>query len=483
MGLYKTSRYNFHFPTNAGALVYNSLTGNSQLFTGEESEALAEAISTYPADVESDDIPENLLLSFKQYGFLVKHECSELEIVRKRFNFARKHAAVALTVTLTQDCNLGCYYCYQDREGEYLRNNDVAPLIERAKELLSNSSNKKLHVDWYGGEPMLNVEVLEEASIKLQELCGNLGVSYEASMLSNGTMWPKNKLSFVQRHKLVRLQVSFDGSEKKHNKTRRKRKEFAESTDNQFKEAVGVVDDLKSHIWVDVRLNISPLNFDDATEFARFGKSRGWFDEPSKAKLQLAKITSYTDRIDFLRENSIDYDVFESTRDKIRLIVDDSYLDTTSSLKEYPKPRKSVCSAIADNSIVVGAEGNLYNCGLQIGDTKRAVGRLHNSYLSERRVFWLDSGKTSKGTDSYVEQGEDKEFWNNFNPADMPKCRDCSFLPLCWGACPKLHLENDQMHLDQQSEYWRRMLPLRLSAATGYEISPEFRLTDREQFR
>lgn len=478
MPSYSTSRYNFKFPTDTASLIYNSLSGASQLLRGEGSESLAQALCTFPATTDDSSMPPEMITTFLKNGFIIPQDYDELSVVRERFSYARSNAAVAMTVTLTQDCNLGCYYCYQDRQGSKLGELHLDDLVEHAKKLLKKSGKGKLHVDWYGGEPMLNLKFLELASNSLQTLCEDMGVTYEASMLSNGTMWPCDRREFVKKHKLVRVQISFDGIEKTHNKIRRKRNKFEHTCDNQFLEAVDVVNDLHEVIWVDVRFNISKVNFREAISFAEESIARGWFQDVSKAKLQLAKITAYTDKIDFIRKNDIGYSDFESLRDEIRAIVEDKYLDISSAVEDYPKPRKSVCSAIADNSVVVGAEGMLYNCGLQIGEVEKSIGKLKSSsHAGNQKVYWMNNSRNDSS------HRENVEFWNNFNPADMTKCKVCSFLPLCWGACPKLHLDKDQKYLDQQSEYWRKMLPKRLSASTGVRIPSTFELTHDDQFK
>jgi uncharacterized protein len=46
---------------------------------------------------------------------------------------------------------------------------------------------------------------------------------------------------------------------------------------------------------------------------------------------------------------------------------------STTAASTYPLPRTSVCTALAKDSIVVGADGNHYRCGLQVGEKNRPV--------------------------------------------------------------------------------------------------------------
>ena len=74
-----------------------------------------------------------------------------------------------LTITTTVDCNLGCYYCYEDRSTDALsrEEGDVDAIVAMARRMLVGSGKRRLHVDWYGGEPLLrsSAEVRSECTI------------------------------------------------------------------------------------------------------------------------------------------------------------------------------------------------------------------------------------------------------------------------------------------------------------------------------
>ena len=82
-----------------------------------------------------------------------------------------------------------------------------------------------------------------------------------------------------------------------------------------------------------------------------------------------------------------------------------------------------------------------------------------------------------------LDGGGDAAFWSEFDPTRAPKCSVCSFLPLCWGGCPKRHLENDVHALDEQSVYWRKNLPQLIAARVGLLAPRDFEFSERDQFR
>jgi uncharacterized protein len=115
--------------------------------------------------------------------------------------------------------------------------------------------------------------------------------------------------------------------------------------------------------------------------------------------------------------------------------------------------------------VVVGADGLSYRCGLQVGETGRAVGSVADS----------EAANPLEETDA--------GWWRAFDPTSLPSCSSCSFLPICWGECPKKHLEGDEHAIREQGRYWRTNLPRLIAKAAGFAnvVSPV--IPESQQFR
>jgi hypothetical protein len=61
---------------------------------------------------KSRSAPRTLSATLRRGGFLVEQTFDELGAIRERYREARGRTPMVLTLTTTQDCNLGCYYCY-----------------------------------------------------------------------------------------------------------------------------------------------------------------------------------------------------------------------------------------------------------------------------------------------------------------------------------------------------------------------------------
>jgi uncharacterized protein len=358
----------------------------------------------------------------------VDPDFDELAVIKERYAEARGNAPVVLVVTTTMDCNLGCYYCYESRSSEQQRVSDVDELVASAAERLDRGRKTTLHIDWYGGEPLLNVEFLERASYALQELCRELQVVYHASIVSNGTRWPVDVGDFVARHRLREVQISFDGLRENHDRRRRYRAGYRRAED---------------------------------------GVDRGWFDGPYRCKLVVAKLSAYSERSAFMRPHELTPERFDQLQATARDLRPPSAQDDQDIVAGFPHPRTSVCGALAPDSAVVGADGLEYRCGLQVGETHRAVGRIRQSLpiVGQPQSF------------------ADREWWEEFDPTTLPTCSRCSFLPVCWGGCPKRHLDGSRADVDAEGRFWRRNLPGMIAAGLRESIPHDHEFSMAEQFR
>lgn len=369
-----------------------------------------------------------------------------------------------------------------------MNSSDLPAVVALAEQRMVAHQRRSLHIDWYGGEPLLNLPVLEAASMALQELCQRRGAVYGASIVSNGTAWPKDIETFIARHRIQQVQISFDGLRTNHNKRRHYRRGRApDDGATSFDLAASVVDRLINHVRVDIRLNIDALNRDDLAAFIQFMSDRGWFDGRVPVVFQPARVSAFSERSAFVRHGQLDGGVFDAIRMEAREHIARCDAAGRIGVEEsevpdgYPYPRNSVCGALADDSFVIGAEGGLYRCGLQVSESHRAVGTLRRDpspveFNGGRKLLPMIAQPA-------VSSGGDQAWWAAFDPTRLPTCAHCSFLPVCWAGCPKVHLEGDAHAIAEQGAYWRRNL-LRLVAQGAKErLAGDGLLSEADQFR
>jgi uncharacterized protein len=464
------SRYNFAARGSGGAVaLFNTFTGSVIRLDGEHTHQLVDLLlkpsTTFTGAEFTDDLRHQLFRG----GFLIATGTNEVEAVRERYWRARGETPVVLTITTTMECNLGCYYCYEERTPDSLGFRDVGAIVDLARQRITESAQRSLHVDWYGGEPLLNLEFIDEASRALQALCKQEKVRYVASIISNGSAWPSDVKGFVARNCIRQVQISFDGLKANHDRRRRFRKGYGRAGVSSFSCAVELVDKLVQCTRVDLRYNIDRGNRGDLLQFICFARERGWFTGPFPAVFQPARLAAYSDSSSFMRNYELSLEEFDALRGDVRReIGSDARIEESEVPAGFPYPKTSVCAALARHSVVIGAEGLTYRCGLQVGEKKRAVGVL--------------TGNASTRT-SRVDSGTDAGWWDAFDPTELPSCSQCSFLPICWGGCPKKHLEGDQHAVQEQGRYWRNNLLRLVAVEASIEDLQDVTIPEALQFR
>jgi uncharacterized protein len=380
-----TSRYTFRLPVRDGFALYNASTGAVLRLAGPDADELSALLSGPPTVVAADSLPQPLAARMRRNGFLVDPDEDQLAVIRERYWAARGNAPVVLLITTTMECNLGCYYCYESRSPDALRVTDTDHIVAIARERLGRQTKRSLHVDWYGGEPLLNVELIEAASTALQTFCATQRVDYHASVVSNGTLWPRDVGEFVKRHKLRQVQITFDGMKANHDKRRHYRPQHRPSTAaSSFDRAVRLVDRLLQHTRVDLRFNADPGNASDFSAFLTLAQQRGWLDAPFRCVVMPARLQAFSERSEFMRRHELTNEQFEALEAEARRRLPPGAQDDQDVVAGFPFPMTSVCGALASDSAVIGADGLEYRCGLQVGERHRAVGASDRTTTARR---------------------------------------------------------------------------------------------------
>ncbi|MEJ2402930.1 MAG: radical SAM protein [Candidatus Thiodiazotropha sp.] len=135
-------------------------------------------------------------------------------------------APTSLCLYLAQDCNLACSYCYNDggrAGGETLRmSSEVA---QTALRRFFTRPGESYALSFYGGEPLLNRQVLEQTLSFGESLARERGFHLSFHMTTNATLIDDRVLPLLAR--FTTLTVSLDGPAEVHNRHRRGRNQEA----------------------------------------------------------------------------------------------------------------------------------------------------------------------------------------------------------------------------------------------------------------
>lgn len=125
-----------------------------------------------------------------------------------------------VTLTLTQNCNLQCTYCYEHYKSQTVMNIDEAKRIIDIE--FDNIDNyDKLEIDLFGGEPFLAFNLVQEIA---DYICSKpISQPCTIFLTTNGTLVHGKIQEWLEDHKCcVVCGLSLDGTREMHNKNRSK---------------------------------------------------------------------------------------------------------------------------------------------------------------------------------------------------------------------------------------------------------------------
>ena len=298
------------------------------------------------------------------------------------------------TILPTSDCNARCFYCF---EADTQKTNMLLKTARNVVDFIKkNSSNHKVKIRWFGGEPLYNADAISA-------ICEGLkasNIEFNSCMVSNGYLF--NELIIKQAKEvwnLQQVQITLDGTESVYNRVKNY---IYKDVFSPYKIVLNNIDNLLNNdISVRIRLNMDSYNADDLNELAKELVSR------------FGKYKNVSVDIRLLYENAGVYRAIRSKETRNMLA------NKLFNLKMFFinnnigfKPRLgdglklSCCMADDDHSVVITPEGNITKCEHHFQD--EIVGNIN---------IGITNFETVKKWKTRIEKGD--------------KCLDCPIYPLC----------------------------------------------------
>jgi len=129
----------------------------------------------------------------------------------------------ALCLHVSHTCNLTCDYCFA-QAGKYHGAEALMP-FEVGRQaldfLLANSGGRRnLEVDFFGGEPLMNWQVVKGLVAYAREKERSLGKNFRFTLTTNGVLVDDEAIDFANRE-MANVVLSLDGRKEIHDKLRR----------------------------------------------------------------------------------------------------------------------------------------------------------------------------------------------------------------------------------------------------------------------
>ncbi|MGN0160490.1 MAG: thioether cross-link-forming SCIFF peptide maturase [Lachnospiraceae bacterium] len=217
---FKNNGYNIVLDVNSGQVhvvddvVYDVIP----LFEEKNVEEIVESLkSTY----EESEIREACgeIEELKDAGVLFTEDIYENYVDAFK---NRQTVVKALCLHIAHDCNLACRYCFAE-EGEYHGRRALMSFEVGKKALdflVKNSGTRKnLEVDFFGGEPLMNFEVVKQLVEYGRSIEEANNKKFRFTLTTNGVLLNDDILEFANKE-MGNIVLSVDGRKEVHDKMR-----------------------------------------------------------------------------------------------------------------------------------------------------------------------------------------------------------------------------------------------------------------------
>lgn len=145
----------------------------------------------------------------------ISHKFKQMPLTSNLYDIKKPNVGIALH--LTDNCNLKCDYCYISKKGS--KSIDPAPCVKYIESIL-NKGIKQLHIQFTGGEPLIEWDSLKEIYLNVNRIAKIKSVICNFSIQTNGTLLNHEKYEWLSEHE-ISIGLSIDGPPPVHDKFRK----------------------------------------------------------------------------------------------------------------------------------------------------------------------------------------------------------------------------------------------------------------------
>lgn len=388
------SRYNYLFKSEKyGYLLYNSLS-NAFLQIPEESIEMIENIKNNP-EVANEYTEIEFL---KKNKILVENDMDELAVLKTSESINRYTSnSLGLTIAPTLGCNFRCSYCFEPNKQGTRMNTDVQKAI--VDYIKKRDFIKNINVTWYGGEPLLCMDIIENMTNELLKL----PINYFADIVTNGYLLSKETFQKLQELKVSSIQITLDGLPATHN-TRRPHATEKDSFERILSNLDAIIP-IKDKTNISIRVNIDNANKDEFPELYNMLQKR--FGDA---------VFVYPAFVENLNGTCKTTDCIQDVDLMSNYLIDLYKKHGIYNPKFFPRLTYFSCMVRDLHSYVVDPLGKMYKCWNDIGIHEKEVVNILEDKIVNQNLL----ARYLKGADKM----------------DSEECNNCKLYPVCSGGCP-----------------------------------------------
>lgn len=336
---------------------------------------------------------------------------------------------VGLTICPTMNCNFDCPYCFETHRPGKMSPEVQDDVVNLARRMMVAGGGKRLHVTWFGGEPLLAPDVIESLSERLIALAEEFHAEYFAGIVTNGYLLSQKNIDMLERGRVRNCQVTIDGLGEKNDVTRRLAgggPTFGRITDN--------LRNGKIPFEVNIRQNIQESNLDEIPKMKEFIEQLA--KESGNKLLYSPAPVSANEATEKRGEHSA-----------ILCGENLSEISLMQEAKRFTARRGYYCGANLLFSVGIDETGRLFKCW-------------ENAAQPEFSFAYARDWDPLKPLETAFDPDKMTQYLNAALPLKDEECSECVWLPICCGGCPHRRLHEYKACIGMRNEPEKYVLAL-----------------------
>ena len=344
---------------------------------------------------------------------------------------------LSLTIIPTDRCNFNCLYCYQSDTVHNMTKetaDSIVKMIER------NNSIKKLHISWFGGEPLCNKSIVYYLMEKINDVCRRKGVVLMGDMTTNASLLDVDTFSKLYSLKVLNYQITIDGCKETHN-VQRPTKNGQDSYQMIMNNLLAIRDNIHGKFFkIGIRTNFTDF-VDEGFQSFKYELINN-FSNDQRFYFFFQWVKNWGgDRVSAISSALLNDDAAISKYG--RWMDEMSHTTVRTGDLSMIRAGSGLCIGCRSNSFLIDTDGSVCKCTTAIYDDdfrdRAIIGRIDND------------GKIIK--DKWKEA-----MWLTAD-ASFEECRNCSQYPICLGMpCPYYKQKHKKVICNKDDTYVRYMV-------------------------
>lgn len=307
---------------------------------------------------------------------------------------------LSLIILPTEKCNFRCVYCYEDfmyGEMSQQTSDSILKMIE-----YNLPKYEQLNISWFGGEPLLGIDIIENISFKAKEICQKLKKPFFAQITTNGYLLDLETFKRLLKMNIMLFQVTIDGNKVNHDRQRHLAN-GGETYDVILNNLLRIKEKITTQtIRLIIRVNVS----DKIT-----------IDEIKRLEMLFHHDKRFVINVQKIFDTNAQHNIAPDERTFRELYDSCAHLSDTRLEAE-----DTICYAAMKNTLMIRANGDIGKCTVNLNDPKNCIGNINECDFS---IFSIGS-----------------VVFCNSN-IDLEKCIHCCIYPLCLGQqCPARRVQD-----------------------------------------